>query len=450
MSSSEVSFQARFVEGEANRAWPLLAVLAGVVGLAVATAGLFRGQEPFATWYYQFAWYPLLLALDGLVALTGAAGRRGEFLLLGKPRHLVSLLFWSAVVWFFYELWNFRLQNWYYINLPHGTAVRWIGTTTAFATVLPAIFLGAALLERAGVGREVRWRPFALGARGLRRLRLAGLAMVALVLLWPRYFFPLVWGATTLLVEPWVYERAPRRSLLHDLAQGRPGRLLRLLGAGAMIGFIWELLNIRARAKWIYTVPFIEEWKLFEMPVPGFLGFPPFAVECFVLWQALVVAGVAVPRYSGARTLLQGRIRPAVLAAIAFCLLISWGMDARTIDSLKPRLDDLGITAVAPLRSAGYDAFRLAAAEPRMTARVAGVAPDAAAEWVDHARLATTRGIGAEWAAALQSVGVKSVEALAAADPAELVAALERQSGRDLVDARVRVWVRGARRALQD
>ena len=47
---------------------------------------------------------------------------------------------------------------------------------------------------------------------------------------------------------------------------------------GAAIGFIWELLNINARAKWIYTVPFLEDARFFEMPLPGFFGFPPFAV----------------------------------------------------------------------------------------------------------------------------------------------------------------------------
>ena len=445
MSSSELTLQARFAERDANRAWPSLAVLLGALGLGVSTAGLFRGIEPFATWYYQFAWYALLLALDGVAALTGAAGRKGEFLLLDKPRHLVSLLGWSAVVWFFYELWNFRLQNWYYVNLPHGTALRWLGTSIAFATVLPALFLGAALLERAGLGRTTRWRPFRVDARFLGRARAAGLAMMALVLLWPRYFFPLVWGATTLLVEPWVYERAPRRSLLHDLETGRPGRLLRLLAAGALIGFIWELLNIRARAKWIYTVPFIEEWKLFEMPVPGFLGFPPFAVECFVLWQALVVAGLAVPRFTERRPASALRRRAAFAAALIFCAAVSWGMDRRTIDSLRPRLSELDVPAAALYR-AGYDAFRLAGAEPGTVAAVAGAPAEEAAAWIEHARLATTRGIGAQGARALRSVGVTSVTDLARARPPELIRELEETTGRDLVDARVRVWVRGARR----
>jgi len=27
-----------------------------------------------------------------------------------------------------------------------------------------------------------------------------------------------------------------------------------------------------------------QQWKIFEMPAPGYLGFPPFALECFVMY----------------------------------------------------------------------------------------------------------------------------------------------------------------------
>ena len=52
-----------------------------------------RGVEPFATWYYNFAWYPVLLVADGVVALVGGAGngRRGEFLLLGRKSFLLTV-----------------------------------------------------------------------------------------------------------------------------------------------------------------------------------------------------------------------------------------------------------------------------------------------------------------------------------------------------------------------
>ena len=62
---------------------------------------------------------------------------------------------------------------------------------------------------------------------------------------------------------------------LRQLERGDYGQTLRLLLAGLIAGLFWEFFNFWARAKWIYTVPFFDELKLFEMPVAGFLGFPP-------------------------------------------------------------------------------------------------------------------------------------------------------------------------------
>jgi hypothetical protein len=47
---------------------------------------------------------------------------------------------------------------------------------------------------------------------------------------------------------------------------------------------LWEFFNYWAIAKWTYTVPYFGNVKIFEMPVLGYLGFPPFAVECWVFY----------------------------------------------------------------------------------------------------------------------------------------------------------------------
>jgi hypothetical protein len=57
-----------------------------------------------------------------------------------------------------------------------------------------------------------------------------------------------------------------------------------LLVAGLICGLIWEFWNYWAGTKWIYNVPILPEIKLFEMPILGFGGFPPFAVECFAMY----------------------------------------------------------------------------------------------------------------------------------------------------------------------
>ena len=36
-------------------------------------------------------------------------------------------------------------------------------------------------------------------------------------------------------------------------------------------------------------MPWVGEVKLFEMPLLGFLGFPPFAVECYVMAHFLKI-----------------------------------------------------------------------------------------------------------------------------------------------------------------
>ena len=47
---------------------------------------------------------------------------------------------------------------------------------------------------------------------------------------------------------------------------------------------MWEFFNYWAISKWTYTVPYFGSVKIFEMPVLGFLGFPPFAVECWAIY----------------------------------------------------------------------------------------------------------------------------------------------------------------------
>jgi hypothetical protein len=49
-------------------------------------------------------------------------------------------------------------------------------------------------------------------------------------------------------------------------------------------GVVWECWNYWARTKWIYTVPIMERVKIFEMPLPGYGGFPAFALECFTMY----------------------------------------------------------------------------------------------------------------------------------------------------------------------
>src|SRR5207249_7810702 len=130
-------------------------LLAAAAVLVAVAALRFYESPAVATWLYVLAWYPTLLILDQVVVLRG-----GESL-LAQPRALVTMLWWSAVIWFLFEAINFRLQDWYYVFLPASLPERWIGITLSLATVVPAVLLPERLLDRSEerrVGKECRCR----------------------------------------------------------------------------------------------------------------------------------------------------------------------------------------------------------------------------------------------------------------------------------------------------
>ncbi|HVH68224.1 MAG TPA: DUF4332 domain-containing protein [Gemmatimonadales bacterium] len=370
-----------------------------VVVLIAAVVLLHYEIPPVPTWFYVLAWYPTLVLLDEVVVVLG-----GESL-LARPRDLIVMLWWSAVIWFLFEAINFRLQNWYYVFLPASRLERWIGITVSLATVVPAMLLPERLLERLGVWRDLRYRPFTLQSHHLRIATWAGCGLLGAVLALPRYLYPLTWGAVWLIVEPVLYTRNPARSLFADAARGTWGRIARLMAGGLFAGVLWETFNSGARGRWIYTVPFLESVKVFEMPVVGFLGFPFFALEVWSLYHVLA------PRTN----------RQTVFASALFALLVLAGIDHWTLSSTSPRLAELpGVTnaVLYRLRDADWtDVFRIARAPVAELAYRANVSPADARAAHEAARLSTLRGIGTQHAAALIGGGINTVEELAATAP---------------------------------
>jgi hypothetical protein len=293
-------------------------MVAAVVVFAVATAGMLSGREPFATWYYSLAWWSYIVFVDAWVT------RRGGRSIVLRNRHAPRLLALSIAIWATFEIYNFRLANWYYIEIPTDPFLRWIGYAIAYATVLPGIFVTAELLAAWPPRRPGRK---AVSAKLVSVLFWGGLLASILPWIWPRYFFPLVWLGPTSLVAA-VNFRLGGDGILREFEERGPGKLYRLAGAGLVCGLLWECWNFWARSKWVYEIPFFKGSPLFEMPIAGFLGFPPFAIECHELYVA------------AEKLLAKLASRPMV--KIAFWLLVAayvsfafWGIDAFTVRSFQ-------------------------------------------------------------------------------------------------------------------
>ena len=159
-------------------------------------------------------------------------------------------------------------------------------TLLAFATVFMGIFQTYDALTAAGLWKRWKRKPRHYSPRLTYVLQAVGLLTGGLALLYPYYLAPLVWGSFTLIVDPWNYRRGAR-SLLRDLENGDYGLLARLLLAGLVCGVVWESLNFLAPQKWIYTVRGLESFKVFEMPLLGFLGFPALALDTMAAFALL-------------------------------------------------------------------------------------------------------------------------------------------------------------------
>lgn len=433
------------------------------VGLALIAASFFFARaevEPFHTYFYVFAWYPGLLALDGLLVR-----RVGASLLLHRPLALFSLFCWSVPFWLAYEAVNLRLENWYYVGAPESPFVSRLFMIVSFATVLPGIVYFYLLLSPARWIANLRTRPFRATTRVRRVIFGAGVLTLLAPLLFPTHAYALIWIAVTLLLEPW--NRSPRwPSLLRDLEFGSPRRLVLLLLAGLLTGLYWEWMNVPAAAKWIYTVPFFDCALGTEMPPLGFLGFAPFALSAYSFLRFLEQRGLAVPFETAAErapVLLRVRdttrvfVLPIVVAALSFAVVPA--LEQETIDSRRGSVQELrtasrrdraildlsGIDALAELVRAGETHLgRLEIAQLLVTT------PARVEAMVEEATLARLRGIGIENARLLSEVGIPNIKALAEREPDELFREL-RALGKDAARVkpqRVRAWVRGARAEL--
>jgi hypothetical protein len=52
-------------------------------------------------------------------------------------------------------------------------------------------------------------------------------------------------------------------------------------------GFFWEMWNYGSLVKWVYGIPFVDRFHLFEMPVLGYSGYLPFGLECVVIGESV-------------------------------------------------------------------------------------------------------------------------------------------------------------------
>jgi len=251
-------------------------MIAGLLVMIASEAATLAHIEPFYSWNTPICWTGFILFADSVVYRA-----RGRSWMRSNPREFALLALVSVPLWLVFEGYNHVLHNWYYVGLPENFWLRMFGYAWSFATIWPAIFEGADLISVARGQRPVS-PPHPYPAAPSMAL---GAILLASPFLMPDTLKPYmaapVWLGFIFLLDP-VNRRLGGESLADD-----SNRAANLLLSGALCGVLWEFWNYWAGAKWHYTVPIMQNVKVFEMPLPGYLGFPPFAVECSTMYVFL-------------------------------------------------------------------------------------------------------------------------------------------------------------------
>jgi len=259
---------------------------AGLIIMIVAETLLWGGNQLVGHWFTPIIWTGYILLVDGLVFRIN-----GRSLLLTERLEFVVLIVISIGGWWLCEFynaprfWRSDLELWWhYHNLEPNLMLRRVGYDWAFATIYPLLFLTAELFVLT-IFKRTSGRVTIKLSKTVRIILIAlGAVGVVVPLIYPSaWFAPVIWLSFVFLVDP-INAWRGWPSLTGDLARGDWRRLWALLLSGLVCGVLWEFFNYWALSKWTYTVPYLGEVKIFEMPVLGFLGFPPFALECWAIY----------------------------------------------------------------------------------------------------------------------------------------------------------------------
>ena len=308
--------------------WGWLGLAAGVVAWVLAWTR-FAWFAPLQAFTFSPLWFAYIVVVNALLHR-----RTGHCMLIDRPRYTAGLFVVSAAFWWFFEYLNRFVQNWYYVGIGDLTRLEYVVfATLPFATVLPAVMgtyellasvprLSAGLTGFAPV--RVR-RPRVVAAIALAAAA-AGLAGIGV---WPDVLFPLLWLAPLIVITSLQALRG-HPTIFAPLAGGDWRRVFLLALAALICGFFWEMWNYPSLAKWIYAVPYVNRFHLFEMPLVGYAGYLPFGLECAVVADG-VLEWLASPPSGGTAPLGGRSIRPwlrrlarGLVAAVLFAAGVSY------------------------------------------------------------------------------------------------------------------------------
>lgn len=233
---------------------------------------IFFKIEPFDTWYIPIIWFGYIFVVDAIVFTL-----KRNSMLCNRPKKLALALFLSAIFWLIFEFYNIHLGGWHYASSLRPSFLFFFMGFLSISTIVPAVFETQELVEQLHLFTKVRFKfKIFLNKYILNTLIVVGLIfLITPFLTITPWAWVLVWTGFILLMDPILFLFHNEKSLIMQLKKKKFNTIISVFVAGYICGFLWEFWNYWATTKWYYTVPILENIKIFEIPVLGFFGIWP-------------------------------------------------------------------------------------------------------------------------------------------------------------------------------
>jgi hypothetical protein len=263
----------------------------GVLGLSLGLVFWILAWTRFP-WFSRFqphTFFPLWISF--ILVMNALTFRRdGRCMMLDRPTYFLLLFPLSALFWWLFEYFNRFVQNWHYMGVQLGPWEYLFFATLSFSTVLPGVLSAREWIQtwprlQGAFTSFVQIKPphpraLAWGTLVLSALGLAGIGVR------PNALFPLLWVSPVLIIIS-LKQLMGEDHLFSRLSRGDWSVVASSALAATLCGFFWEMWNFYSLTRWEYTVPYVDRFHLFEMPVLGYGGYVPFGLVCAVVGEMM-------------------------------------------------------------------------------------------------------------------------------------------------------------------
>ena len=246
------------------------------------------------------------LMIDGWVYVRSG----GKSLIAQYPRSVVGIGVSAVLGWMIFEyLNNFVLESWYYPFaeiIPQDEFVIYavIGSS---GLIPPAIEIYSLLRTFPNLLTKYTQGPsISLPKWSLYLILAISLASLFLPPFFPQYMFPALWYAPLMLISV-VLTFCGIWTPFTPVKTGDYSYVMLLSFSYVILGVCLEGFNYMSgthalsdpdscgvvrnmvehttnSSYWVYSIPFLNKYHIFEMPILGYLGYFPFGLYCAVWW----------------------------------------------------------------------------------------------------------------------------------------------------------------------